>query len=178
VKKAPSPRSSRAGTLYLVHTLTHASRSKLDDALRHLELSSLQYTVLTVLAQNENLSSSRLSRRFYVTPQTMGETILLLERKGLIERREDPANKKALLLSLTRLGKTVCAEGDVHVKRLERRIFGALSAAELTTLRSILSNAIGSLRTDDGEDQDLSQNSARPAGSRSTVRAQRQTAVR
>jgi DNA-binding MarR family transcriptional regulator len=179
VKKAPSPRSSRAGTLYLVHTLTHASRSKLDDALRHLELSSLQYTVLTVLAQNENLSSSRLSRRFYVTPQTMGETILLLERKGLIERREDPANKKALLLSLTKLGKTVCAEGDVHVKRLERRIFGALSAAELTTLRSILSNAIGSLRTDDGEDQDLSQNSARPAaGSRSTVRAQRQTAVR
>ena len=59
--------------------------------------------------------------------------------KGLIERREDPANKKALLLSLTRLGKTVCAEGDVHVKRLERTIFGALSGAELTTLRSILS---------------------------------------
>ena len=161
-----------------MHALTHASRSRLDDALRHLELSSLQYTVLTVLAQNENLSSSRLSRRFYVTPQTMGETILLLERKGLIERREDPANKKALLLSLTRLGKTVCAEGDVQVKRLERKIFGALSAAELTTLRSILSNAIGSLRADNGADQDLSQNSARPAGSRSAVRAQRQTAVR
>src|SRR5689334_4632464 len=104
---APSPRSS-AGTLYLVHTLAHASRSMLDDALRHLDLSSLQYTVLSVLAQNANLSSSRLSRRFYVTPQTMGELILLLERKGLIERREDPANKKALLLSLTRLGKTVC----------------------------------------------------------------------
>jgi DNA-binding MarR family transcriptional regulator len=135
-----------------VHSLTHASRSRLDDALRHLDLSSLQYTLLSVLAQNENLSSSRLSRRFYVTPQTMGETILLLERKGLIERREDPANKKALLLSLTRLGKATCAEGDVHVKRLERTIFGALSGAELATLRSMLSDAIASLRTDDRRD--------------------------
>src|SRR5436190_1247194 len=99
VKKARPSGSAGAGTLYLLHALTHASRASLDDALRHLELSSLQYTVLSVLAQNEDLSSSRLSRRFYVTPQTMGEIILLLERKGLIERREDPANKKSLLLS-------------------------------------------------------------------------------
>ena len=103
-----------------MHALTHASRSSLDDALRHLDLSSLQYTVLSVLARNENLSSSRLSRRFYVTPQAMGEIILLLERKGLIERREDPANKKVLLLSLTRFGKSVCAEGDVQVKVSDR----------------------------------------------------------
>jgi DNA-binding MarR family transcriptional regulator len=170
VKKTPNPRSAGPGTLYLVHVLTHASRSKLDDALRHLDLSSLQYTVLTVLAQNENLSSSRLSRRFYVTPQTMGETILLLERKGLIERREDPANKKALLLSLTKLGKAVCAKGDVYVERLERTIFGALSSAELATLRSILSNATKSLRADDRYDQESSRSSARPAVARSKIR--------
>jgi len=162
VKKAASAKSDGAGTLYLVHALTHASRSSLDDALRHLDLSSLQYTVLSVLARNENLSSSRLSRRFYVTPQAMGEIILLLERKGLIERREDPANKKVLLLSLTRFGKSVCAEGDVQVKRLERQVFGALSGAELATLRAILSTAIGSLRADDGRDQnDVSLGSAR-----------------
>jgi DNA-binding MarR family transcriptional regulator len=174
VKKAASAKTGGAGTLYLVHALTHASRSDLDDALRHLDLSSLQYTVLSVLARNQNLSSSRLSRRFYVTPQTMGEIILLLERKGLIERREDPANRKALLLSLTRLGKTVCAEGDGYVKKLERRIFGALSGAELATLRSILSTAIASLRTDDRRDQnDVSAGSARPADGGSITRASR-----
>jgi DNA-binding MarR family transcriptional regulator len=149
VKKSVASKSAGAGTLYLLHMLTHASRSKLDDALRHLELSSFQYTILSVLAHNENLSSSRLSRRFYVTPQTMGEVILLLERKGLIERREDPANKKALLLSLTKLGHAVCAEGDVIVKKFERTIFGDLSSEELITLRSILSTALSSLRTDD-----------------------------
>lgn len=153
MKKTATSVSGSAGTLYLLHALTHASRATLDDALRPLELSSLQYTVMSVLARNENLSSSRLSRRFYVTPQTMGEIILLLERKGLIERREDPANRKSLLLSLTRLGKTVCAEGDAHVRKLERTIFGDLSATELATLRSILSRATASLRTNEGRDR-------------------------
>jgi DNA-binding MarR family transcriptional regulator len=154
LKKAPPSGSGSAGTLYLVHALTHASRTSLDEALRPLELSSLQYTVMSVLAKNDNLSSSRLSRRFYVTPQAMGEIILLLERKGLIERREDPANKKSLLLSLTRLGKSVCAEGDAHVRKLERKIFGDLSATETATLRSILMRAASVLRPDEHREQE------------------------
>lgn len=157
--------------LYLLHMLTHASRSRLDDALRHLELSSFQYTILSVLAHNENLSSSRLSRRFYVTPQTMGEVILLLERKGLIERREDPANKKALLLSLSRVGRSVCAEGDVIVAKFERKIFGGLSGAELTTLRSILTNALSSLRAEDQRERQPLPVPGRPASTRIKVRA-------
>lgn len=139
-------KSARAGTLYLVHALTHASRSRLDDTLRHLDLSSLQYTILSVLAHNQDLSSSRLSRRFYVTPQAMGEVILLLERKGLIERREDPSNRKALLLGLTKLGRTVYAEGEAIAENLERTIFADLSNTDLATLRSVLSSALAQLR--------------------------------
>ena len=106
VKKSNSAKSN-VGTLYLVHVLTHASRSKLDDALRHLQLSSFQYTILSVLAHNENLSSSRLSRRFHVTPQAMGEIILLLEKKGFIERREDPDDRRAKVLTLTPAGRAL-----------------------------------------------------------------------
>ena len=135
-----------AGTLYLVHVLTHATRTRLDDTLRHLELSAFQYTILSVLARNDNLSSSRLSRRFHVTPQAMGETILLLERKGLIARREDPVNKKALLLSLTKSGHAACREGDAIVAKLERTIFEECSAAELNALRTTLSKALTTLR--------------------------------
>lgn len=135
-----------AGTLYLVHVLTHASRSKLDAALAHLGLSSFQYTALSVLAHSENLSSSRLSRRFHVTPQAMGELILGLERRGLIERREDSVNKKTLLLSLTERGRAVWTEADTIAKDLERTLFGGLSKTQLKTLRSILSNALGVLR--------------------------------
>jgi DNA-binding MarR family transcriptional regulator len=138
--------SAGAGTLYLVHVLTHASRSRLDAALAHLELSSFQYTALSVLAQNENLSSSRLSRRFHVTPQAMGELILLLDRRGLIERREDSENKRILLLSLTEHGRSVWIQADAIAKRIEQEIFSDLSDTELSTFRSIVNNALTVLR--------------------------------
>jgi DNA-binding MarR family transcriptional regulator len=173
VKKSAAPKSAGASTLYLLHMLTHASRSKLDEALRHLELSSFQYTILSVLAHNENLSSSRLSRRFYVTPQAMGEVILLLERRGLLERREDPANKKALLLSLTKFGQSVCAKGDAIVGRFERTIFGGLSNRELATLRSILGNVVTTLRSENerNRDRDTVAISPRPDSVRTRMRA-------
>lgn len=146
VRVSATMQSAGAGTLYLVHVLTHASRSRLDAALAHLELSSFQYTALSALARNENLSSSRLSRRFHVTPQAMGELILLLERRGLIERRVDRANKKALLLSLTKRGRALWAEADIIAKEFEQALFGELSRGEISTLRSIMSNALAILR--------------------------------
>lgn len=148
---SPTTESAGAGTLYLVHVLTHASRSRLDAELADPELSSFQYTALSVLAQNENLSSSRLSRRFYVTPQAMGEFFLLLERRGLIECHEDATNKKALLLSLTRRGRTVWAEADAIAKRLEESIFGNLARADLAMLRTILNDALAILREQPAE---------------------------
>lgn len=151
-----------AGTLYLVHVLTHASRSKLDAALAHLALSSFQYTALSVLAHNENLSSSRLSRRFHVTPQAMGELILLLERRGLIDRREDTENKRTLLLSLTEHGRAVWARADVIARKFERDIFGDLSDTEMSTLRSILNNALAALR-DQPADKRKSTTGAHPS---------------
>ena len=146
VRVSATMESAGAGTLYLVHVLTHASRSRLDSALAHLELSSFQYTALSTLARNENLSSSRLSRRFHVSPQAMGELILLLERRGLIERREDAANKKALLLSLTKRGRALWAAADIIAKEFEQALFGELSRGEISMLRSIMSNALTVLR--------------------------------
>jgi DNA-binding MarR family transcriptional regulator len=143
VTKTPAP---HVGTLYLVHVLTHATRSRLDEALRGLELSSFQFTILSVLAHNAELSSARLSRRFHVTPQAMGETILLLEKKGLIQRREDPSNKKTLLLGLTKSGQAAWEQGDAIVAKLEHVLFAGHSKAELGALRAILTKALATLR--------------------------------
>ena len=149
VRVSAAMETTGAGTLYLVHLLTHASRGRLDAALAHLELSSFQYTALSALACNENLSSSRLSRRFQVTPQAMGELILLLERRGLIERRADLANKKALLLSLTKSGRALWAKADAIAREFEQALFGELSRGEISSLRSIMINALATLRGGD-----------------------------
>ena len=136
------PPRSRAGTLYLVHVLTHATRARLDAALAELGLSSFQCTILSVIARDEGLSSSRLSRRFHVTPQAMGETVALLERKALIERRDDPANRKILRLSLTAAGAETTAKAELIVAGFEADLFGAFPPADVKRFRDMLSDIL------------------------------------
>ena len=137
---------TKAGTLYLVHVLTHATRTRLDESMATLGLSSFQYTILSVIARHEGLSSSKLSRRFHVTPPAMGEVILLLERKGLILRREDPANRKILRLSLTAAGMATVEQGDVMVHNFEKKVFSGLTDNQIEALRDSLTKSLATVQ--------------------------------
>ena len=138
--------TTRAGMLYLVHVVTHATRARLDADLAPFGLSSFQFTVLSVVAHNDGLSSSRLSRRFHVTPQAMGEVVLLLERKGVILRTEDPKNRKVLHLSLTESGLATWRAAALLVERFEQTVFAGRTDSELQTVRETLAAVLTSLR--------------------------------
>ena len=140
--------STTAGTLYLVHVLTHATRARLDGALEPFGVSSFQFTVLSVIARNEGLSSAALSQRFHVTPQAMGELVQLLERKGLIQRKEDPKNRKILRLKLTVAGNEVWKATNAVVTAFEHTLFAGRSEAEIAMLRTFISDALMTLRND------------------------------
>ena len=138
--------TSRAGMLYLVHVVTHATRARLDADLAPHGLSSFQFTVLSVIAHNDGLSSSNLSRRFHVTPQAMGEVVLLLERKGMILRTENPKNRKVLHLSLTSAGLATWRAAAILVERFEQTMFAGRTDSELQVMRDALSAVLTRLR--------------------------------
>ena len=135
-----------ARTLYLMHVLTHTTRARLDESLREFDLSSFQYTILSVLEHNPRLSSAGLSRRFAVTPQSMGEVVALLERKGMISRVEDDNNRKVLLLGLTEAGLAATHAGDAVVDELEKSMFGKLTKKEAAQFRETLSKLLSQFR--------------------------------
>ena len=135
-----------AGTLYLVHVLTHATRNRLDASLAALGLSSFQYTVLSVIDHNEGLSSASLSKRFHVTPQAMGETVIMLEQRGWLARTEDARNRKMLRLSLTEDGHRIVAQADAIVGGFEAIVFADQSPEDLEVFRETLLVALNAVR--------------------------------
>lgn len=70
--------------LYLVKQIELAVRSRLDDLVRPAGLTALQYTALTVLERNTDLSSAQLARRSFVTSQAMADMITALETRDLM----------------------------------------------------------------------------------------------
>jgi DNA-binding MarR family transcriptional regulator len=131
--------------LYAVKQVELAVRAHLDELLRASGTTVLQYTALTVLARRDGLTTAELARNSFVTPQAMGELVTALERRGLIERRPDPGNRRRLLISLTRAGAELLAELDEPVRGLEERMVAAFTADERAAFADHLNRARAAL---------------------------------
>jgi DNA-binding MarR family transcriptional regulator len=123
------------GMIYLLARIFYAMRQRTEDALRPHNLTPMQFTILSSLKTWDGLSSAELSRRFGVTPQTMGEMIGNLERRALIARVQDPANRRALKLSLTGAGERLLETCEAAMQAVEAEMFEDMSARDLDALR-------------------------------------------
>ncbi|MCW1930737.1 MarR family winged helix-turn-helix transcriptional regulator [Pararhodobacter zhoushanensis] len=137
----------RPRLIYLLNSLNLLARKSLDERLKPFNLGGLQYTILALVRDREGISSAELSRRFFVTPQTMNESVTALERRGLIARSESEANKRILNSRITDDGRALLDECDQIADALEQDVFGDLSDADQKTLHRILRDQQLKMRT-------------------------------
>ncbi|WP_233434385.1 MarR family winged helix-turn-helix transcriptional regulator [Nocardia yamanashiensis] len=136
---------ARPSTLYLIKRLELAVRALMDDALRPLGLTTLQYTALTVLERRSGLSSAQLARRSFLRPQTMNVMVQTLEERGLIQRDRDPNNRRVLVATLTGKGREALREAAPRVAGIEGRLLDGMSAQRGEAFRGALRHGIGAL---------------------------------
>jgi DNA-binding MarR family transcriptional regulator len=125
---------------WLLMHASHAMRMKIESALKPCGLTGLQMSVLNMLKNRGGSSSAELSRRFFKTPQAMGQLLSPLLDRGLIQRTEDPDNRRVLRLTLTDLGHKVYADGDTAMRRVEREVFSAALRAALYQISHLSSH--------------------------------------
>jgi DNA-binding MarR family transcriptional regulator len=123
------------GMIYMLARIFYVMRQRTEDALKPHNLTPMQFTILNSLKSWDGLSSAELSRRFGVTPQTMGEMIGNLERRALVARVQDPANRRALRLSLTRSGDQLLETCESAMQAVEAEMFAEMSPRDLEALR-------------------------------------------
>ena len=128
----------RPRTIYVLNQANYALRSMLDAKLRAVQMTGIQYTILSLVDRHEGISSAELSRRFFVTAQTMNEIINGMVRRTLISRKEDPGNKRILRLKLTARGRKTLQECDAIADQIERAAFDWMPAGDHEKLRESL----------------------------------------
>ena len=121
--------------LYLVKQVELAARARLDDIVRPAGLTALQYTALTVLERNDDMTSAKLARNSFVTAQSMADMIAILESRALIERRRDRSDRRRLLVGLTSEGRALLNRYRDAVAELESSMIAGLSSTEIAELR-------------------------------------------
>jgi DNA-binding MarR family transcriptional regulator len=131
--------------LYLIKQVELAVRQALDDVVAAADLTTLQYTALTVLERHPGMTSAELARNSFVRAQTMAEMVTYLLGRGLVTRERDPGNRKQYLLALSREGHQVLDGLYSDVADIEARMLEGFDVGQTEILRTYLSRCRHSL---------------------------------
>ncbi|MFN3891224.1 MAG: MarR family winged helix-turn-helix transcriptional regulator [Beijerinckiaceae bacterium] len=144
--------SQRPSTIYLLHQTSQGLRSRLEQALRPLGVTGLQYTILGLLDRHAGLSSADLSRRFFVTPQTMNQVIAGMLKRGLISREASETNRRVLRMALTPEGRDLLARSERIADVIEADALAQVPGGDLAQMRQHLRLLLRQLRLAGGDD--------------------------
>jgi DNA-binding MarR family transcriptional regulator len=107
-------------------------------ALAPLGLSPKGFGALAVLADEGPLSQRRLSERQGVDRTTTVAIVDELERLGAVERRQDPADRRANALHVTAHGRRLLPRARAAVEAAETAFLAALPPADRARLLAAL----------------------------------------
>ncbi|HVK23006.1 MAG TPA: MarR family transcriptional regulator [Actinokineospora sp.] len=95
------------------------------------------------------LTVSELAVRLEITKQGAGQLVDDMERRGYVERRPDPRDKRARLLHLSAHGEAALAAAREFHRRYERRLVREHGTAAVRGLREMLTAMAGPAATPD-----------------------------
>jgi DNA-binding MarR family transcriptional regulator len=107
-------------------------------ALAPSQISGRELAVLLVIAAQPPASQLGIATGMRVDRTTMVALIDELERKGLVERRPDPVDRRRNVVALTRAGRTTTRRAAAAADRAERAFLAPLSTDEVAAVRRAL----------------------------------------
>src|SRR3954451_3027757 len=114
-----------------------------------IPLNLAQAKALVRLEKNEGVSQARLAELAEVDPMTMVRIIDRMEAEGLLERRSDPADRRARCLYLTAKARPILGEIWRLSDEIRAEIFAGVSQAEreqfMTVLQRLYDNQLEGL---------------------------------
>jgi DNA-binding MarR family transcriptional regulator len=118
------------------------SLTAVNDAVSGHGVSTAQIGILRQLANEPGLSGADLARRLLITPQGVQLALKELERRGLVERKQDPQHARILQAYLTDQGRKVASAVVSDAITAHEAVFGVLTPEEQQTLRDLLARVV------------------------------------
>ncbi|MDO9479212.1 MAG: MarR family transcriptional regulator [Hydrogenophaga sp.] len=101
-------------------------------------LRPVDFSVLTLIAHNPGITSRQICTALDILPPNLVGMIKSLDKRGLIERRAHPTDRRAQGLHVSAAGKRLQREAETTATQLEQDVSKALTADELQTLNHLL----------------------------------------
>ena len=124
---------------FALHDVARFLRTYSDQRARELGTTRAQWAVLSKLQRCEGVKQSELAEALDIAPITLARLIDKLASAGLVERRDDPADRRAHRLFLTEKAAPALSELGALAEDLMGR---ALSGLDEHAIRTILNGLL------------------------------------
>jgi DNA-binding MarR family transcriptional regulator len=128
--------------LWLLKQAFYRTLTTVNDTASHDGVPIAQIGVLRQLADEPGLSGAQLARRLLISPQGARTALTALERRGLVERRQDPDNGRILQAYLSPRGREVATGFIAEAVAAQAAVFGVLDTDEQKALRELLGRVV------------------------------------
>jgi DNA-binding MarR family transcriptional regulator len=119
-------------------TVAHGLKRTVNARVQHTGLSLARLRVLFQLTERSTIRMGELSACVDVAPRTMTSTVEAMERDGLVQRRPDPHDRRATIVSITAAGRRSFDEGRRQQAMAIADVFEALDADQRLALKGVL----------------------------------------
>jgi MarR family transcriptional regulator, transcriptional regulator for hemolysin len=129
--------------MYLLSDTARLLRKMFDARVRQLGMTSTQARLLLILSRSEGENQAFYVEQLEVEPISLTRLIDRMEDSELIERRRDPADRRAWRLFLTARSRLVIDQVKALLVELEEEMLSRLDDAQ----REALAEALETVRT-------------------------------
>jgi DNA-binding MarR family transcriptional regulator len=133
-----TPRHVESDLGWALGRLTRAHMRIAQQVLAGLPGGPRGYQVLAAVARGESSTQLALARKLGVDRTVMTYLLDEIQAAGLVERRPDPADRRARRVELTAAGRVQLCDLERRLQDAETHLLSPLDAAEQDVLRALL----------------------------------------
>jgi DNA-binding MarR family transcriptional regulator len=139
---------------FLLKEVSRRYTNRFEVRAAEIPLNLAQAKALVRLETNEGVSQARLAELAEVDPMTMVRILDRMEAEGLLERRPDPADRRARCLYLTAKAKPILNEIWRLSEEIRAEIFAGVSKEERERFMGVLERLYANISQLEGKPSD------------------------
>lgn len=131
---------------FLLHRLNAALGRICNPRFREFGVDLITSRILVLVAERERVLIGELVELMALPQSTVSHQIRRLEEAGLLKRRADPQDNRALWLTLTRKGRNTASACQAISADLYAQLFSDMSPRQMSQLLGVLNELDGRLQ--------------------------------
>lgn len=134
---------------FLITDIARMTRAQFERriASSRIELTTAEARMLVHVAASDGTRQNRLAERMNIEPMTASKLIDRLEERGLLQRAQDPGDRRANIVTLTGEADRLISEIQSETAAMREEAMQGLSSDEREALMAALRKVRGNLQT-------------------------------